>query len=52
MVLIGGLGYREKVQMSHTILKEMEINIIVLGIARCGRFHPPPRVKDPNVIHG
>ena len=36
--------------MSHTVLKEMKINISVLGIARWG--DPPPKVKDPKVIHG
>ena len=34
--------------MSHTVLKEIKINIRVLGVARWGRF--PPRVKDPNFI--
>ena len=48
MVLINGLGQWDKVQMSHTVLKEMKINIHVLGVARWGRS--PPRVKDPNFI--
>ena len=36
--------------MSHTVMKLMEMNISVLGIARLGRS--PPKVKDPNFIHG
>ena len=34
--------------MSHMVLKEMKINIRVLGVERWGRS--PPRVKDPNFI--
>ena len=34
--------------MSRMVLKEMKINIRVLGVARWGRS--PPRVKDPNFI--
>ena len=33
--------------MSHTVLKEMKINICVLGVARWGRS--PTRVKYPNL---
>ena len=34
--------------MSHMVLKEMKINIRVLGVARWGRS--PARVEDPNFI--
>ena len=35
--------------MSRTVLKEMKINIYVLGVTRWGRS-PLPRVKDPNLL--
>ena len=35
--------------MSRTVLKEMKINIRVLGVTRWGRS-PTPRVKDPNLL--
>ena len=37
--------------MSQTVLKLMEINISVFGHSKMG-VDPPPRVKDPNFIHG
>ena len=36
MVLIDGLGYWDKVQMSQTVLKLMEINISVFGHSKMG----------------
>ena len=36
MALIDGLGYWDKVQMSQTVLKLMEINISVFGHSKMG----------------